>query len=63
MSHKTQNQANQAAADTFSPWTEAFQTNPLHREGSYDRPRFTTNDAQAPTQQALSAIYDPSERH
>ena len=48
--------------DTNSPWTECFQTNPVHREGYYDNESPEKDEATSPTWQALSAIYDATER-
>lgn len=57
--HNKDQQSYQAAE--HSPWTEAFQTNPMHQMGSYDT-QPVPDDAQAPTWHALEAIYNPTER-
>ena len=61
MTPRKQNQQSSQQAAEFSPWTEAFQTSPLHQAGNYDT-QPAQDDAQAPTWHALSAIYDPTER-
>lgn len=62
MSPNMQNQQTDSQNDTHSPWTDAFQTNPVHREGNYDNDCPEHSEAQSPTWYALSAMYDPSER-
>lgn len=63
MSPNDQNQYAETFNDTFSPWTECFQTNPLHRDGHYDHNENPEQDeSTSPTWQALNAIYDTTER-
>jgi hypothetical protein len=62
MSPNNQNQNPAQQQNTFSPWTESFQMSPLHREGQYHQTQLTNDPTQAPTRQALSAIYDPTHR-
>ena len=47
---------------TTSPWTESFQTNPIHVTGSYSVEYTHDSDAQAPTTEALTNIYDVTYR-
>ncbi len=55
-------------SQTYSPWTDAYQTNPLHLNGTYsnqDNHHTTTpheDESQSPTHEALSNIYDVDER-
>lgn len=62
MSPKNQQPQQSQQSAEHSPWTECFQSNPLHRHGNYDTQSPEHNDAILPTRQALSAIYDTNER-
>ncbi len=56
----TQNIQSQTSYTATSPWTDCFQTNPIHTEGHYED--HDHNDTQEPTQQALAYIYDTEYR-
>lgn len=58
----TQQQTDHAEAYPTSPWTEAFQSCPADSADHTSRPampkRTADSDTQAPTRDALSAIYN-----
>lgn len=55
-------------SQTYSPWIDAYQTNPVHLTGTYTthdgRRAITAHDDESllPTHEALSHIYDLEER-
>ncbi len=54
-------------SQTYSPWTDAYQTNPMHLNGTYANPNGSKttpreDESQTPTHEALSHIYDLDER-
>ncbi|GIK64015.1 MAG: hypothetical protein BroJett018_18090 [Chloroflexota bacterium] len=54
-------------SQTYSPWTDAYQTNPMHLNGTYSNQNGSKvtpreDESQSPTHEALSRIYDLEER-
>lgn len=48
---------NTSSYSEHSPWTEAFQTNPVHQVGDYDSVSPYADETLEPTWHALSTIY------
>ena len=56
-------------SQTYSPWTDAYQTNPVHLNGTYSNQhgnhpsaKIHEDESLSPTHEALSNIYDVEER-
>lgn len=52
----------QRPSDFTSPWTFAFQSSPVHTNSDYSNGKPHHDDTQLPTLQALTDIYDPTQR-
>jgi hypothetical protein len=66
---KTNTYASFPESQTFSPWTDAYQTNPMHLNGNYSNGNSNQkqsspqqDETQSPTHEALLHIYDFEER-
>ncbi|MBI5928883.1 MAG: hypothetical protein HY862_06220 [Chloroflexi bacterium] len=69
---QTSTHQNFPQSQTYSPWTDAYQTNPVHVNGTYsnqnaNRPSVNVHEVHedeslSPTHEALSNIYDVEER-
>ncbi|MBZ0320547.1 MAG: hypothetical protein K8L91_29305 [Anaerolineae bacterium] len=64
---QTNTSQNFPQSQTYSPWTDAYQTNPMHLNGTYSNQNGSKttprdDESQTPTHEALSHIYDLDER-
>jgi hypothetical protein len=50
------------SAETASPWTDCYQSNPVHSNGDYATSDPRQDESQSPTWEALTNIYDPTTR-
>ena len=48
--------------DMHSPWTDAFQSSPMHQSGSYHERAHEQDEQQAPSHNAIGMIYEDDRR-
>jgi hypothetical protein len=48
--------------DMHSPWTDAFQSSPVHQGGTYHERAHEQDEQQAPTHDAIEMFYEDDRR-